>query len=264
MTMQDLLLIIGKVSFIVLIVMSVLFGMTIAVQTFLSVSIKRILKNSRENFDKIADTNAKKECLKIIEQSKTEIVELLDINAKTKKLERKNKIKKAFNGKEKTIEVSALNAKDVFLDLFKSTASVFSYYGGRERGYLSFTEREIFSVIKLLRQRLEEIVDSSKIFWLKSVNISTFIIALNLYKSFENFKNKTGVIITIWLLDFFLWFGRVFSPHAITKYFLNEFAFDDLSVLIAKALVEVCGKELAYIYYQKSTLKEKLDSNEVA
>ena len=159
MTMQDLLLIIGKVSFIVLIVMSVLFGITIAVQTFLSLSIKRILKNSRENFDKIADTNAKKECLKIIEQSKTEIVELLDINAKTKKLERKNKVKKAFNGKEKTIDVSALNAKDVFLDLFKCTASVFSYYGGRERGYLSFTEREIFSVIKLLRQRLEEIVD---------------------------------------------------------------------------------------------------------
>jgi hypothetical protein len=141
---------------------------------------------------------------------------------------------------------------------------VFSYYGGRERGYLSFTEREIFSVIKLLRQRLEEIVDSSKIFWLKSVNISTFIIALNLYKSFENFKNKTGVVIAVWILDFFLWFGRVFSPHAITKYFLNEFAFDDLSVLIAKALVEVCGKELAFIYYQKSTLKEKADSNEVA
>ena len=77
-------------------------------------------------------------------------------------------------------------------------------------------------------------------------------------------KDKVWVIIAVWLLDFFLWFGRVVSPHAITRYFLNEFAFDNLSVLISKALVEVCGKELAYIYYQKSTLNEKQESNEVA
>ena len=93
MTIQDLLPLIGKISFIVLIVMSILFGVSIAVQTFLSVSIKRILKNSRENFDKIADNNAKNECLKIINQSKTEMVKIFDHSNKIKKLEKKNKIK---------------------------------------------------------------------------------------------------------------------------------------------------------------------------
>ena len=122
----------------------------------------------------------------------------------------------------------------------------------------------MFSVITLLRQRLTNIVDSSGIFWLKSVNISTFVVALNIYKSVENFKNKVWVIVIVWFIDFCLWFGRVISPHAITKYFLKEFAFDDLSVLVSKALVEVCGKELAYIYYQKSTLKDSAENNEVA
>ena len=264
MTFQELLPIIGKISYVFLIVMSVIFGITLAVQTYLSKSIKKILKNSRENFDKIADNNAKTECLKIINQSKTEMVEIFERDAKLKKIKKKNRVKKAINGKEKTVEDNSQTAKDVFLDLFKSTASVFSYYGGRERGYLSFTEREIFSVVNLLRERLKEIVDSSGIFWLKSVNISTFIIALNLYKSFEKFKNKVSVIIIVWLLDFFLWFGRVFSPHSITKYFLKEFAFDNLSVLIVKALVEICGKELAFIYYQKSIVAKKVESTDVA
>ncbi len=264
MTIQEILAIIGKISYVFLIVMSVIFGITLAVQTYVSKSIKRVLINSRENFDKIADKKAKAECLKIINQSKTEIVEFFEINAKNKKIKQNNKVKKAFNGKEIAVSDAETNIKSIFLDLFKSTASVFSFYDGKERGYLSFTEREIFSIINLLRERLEKIVDSSGIFWLKSVNISAFIVALNLYKSFEKFKNKVGVIVIVKLLDFFLWFGRVFSPHAITKYFLKEFAFDNLSLLISKALVEVCGKELAYVYYQKSTLKNNADTNEVA
>ena len=78
-------------------------------------------------------------------------------------------------------------------------------------------------------------------------------------ESFENFKNKFWVSVIIAFMDFFSWFGRVFSPHAITKYILNEFAFDNLSVLVTKAVIEISGKELAYIYYEKSTLKEKFD-----
>ncbi len=261
---QETLAIIGKISYMFLIVLSVIFGMTLAVQFYLSRSIKKVLKNSRENFDKIGDEKAKIECLKIINQSKEDIVYFLENNAKNKKIIKKNKIKKAFNQKQQSISADDFTAKDVFLDLFKSTASVFSSYGGKERGYLSFTEREIFSVVTLLRGRLKDIVDSSGIFWLKSINISTFILALNLYKSYENFKNKVWVIIIIWLIDFFLWFGRVVSPHAITKYFLNEFVSDSLSVVISKAIVEICGKELAYIYYQKSLVRKSDKGDKVA
>ena len=46
------------------------------------------------------------------------MVKIFDHSNKIKKLEKKNKIKKAFNGKEKAVEISGANAKDVFLDLF--------------------------------------------------------------------------------------------------------------------------------------------------
>lgn len=240
MTIQEFLATLGTVSYVFLIVISIFFGMTLAVQVYVSSAVKKTLKNTRANFNKISDKNAKIECLKIISQAEIELVDALEN-------QRKSKRKK---------QADELNVKDVFLDLFKSTASVFSNYGGKERGYLSFTEREIFSVIQLLCKRVEDVVDSSGVFLFKCVNVSTFIIALNFYKSFENFKNKFWVSVIIAFIDFFLWFGRVFSPHSITKYVLKEFATDNLSILVTKAVVEIFGKELAYIYYEKSLVNQ--------
>lgn len=261
MTFQEILIIIAKVSYVVLIIASVFFGMTLAVQIYVSSVIKKVLKNSRANFDKILDKKSKTECLEIIKQTEIEVVDYIETQNLIKKRKKRNKLKKAFNAKQNAEITSDLNAKTVFLDLFKGTASVFSNYGGRERGYLSFTEREIFSVIDLLRIRIENIIDSSNVIWLKTINISTFIVALNFYKSLERFKNKVWVILIVSIIDFFLWFGRVFSPHSLTRYVLKEFASDNLSVLISKAMVEVCGKELAYIYYEKSLLKDKLSKD---
>ena len=264
MTFNELIMLIGKISYPILIVASLFFGISLALQIYISSAVKKVLKNSRGNFDNIKNEKAKQECLKAISIAKDEAVCYFETQAKLKKERTKNKVKKAFKITEKQLIDNEINLKEVFLDLFKGTAGAFSNYGGKERGYLSFTEREIFSVLSLLRERLENIIDSSGVYVLKSVNISTFIIALNFYKSLEKIKNNLWVTVVFWLVDFFLWFGRVFSPNAITKFLLKEFAHDNLSLLISKAMVEVCGKELAYIYYEKSLLQENAQIEEIA
>lgn len=261
--MGDFLVVFGKISYVVLIIGSIVFGITMAVQVYVSSIVKRLLKNSRENFDKILDLKSKKECLKVINFAKKEIVLYVGQSKKPKKAKGNNK----ENFTPQIVQKHSKNSvelKDILFDLFKGTASVFSNYGGRERGYLSFTEREIFSSIDTLKKRVEEIIDNSGVIWLKTLNVSTILIALDTYKSFEDFKGKFWVSIFLKVIDFFLWIGRVISPIALTKYILKEFSSDNLSDLLKKSFVEICGKELSYIYYEKSLVKKEKKDIEVA
>ncbi len=261
--MVDFLVVVGKISYVILIIGSILFGITIAVQVYVSSVIKKLLKDSRSNFDKIKNGDAKKECLDVINLAKTEVVLFMEQSKREKKLNRKAKDDSYVKIKQRCGK-KKVELKDILLDLFKGTAGVFSNYGGQERGYLSFTEREIFSSINLLRKRLEEIIYYSNIIWLKSLKISTVIIALDIYKSINDLKGKFFVAVCLKIIDFFLWVGRVISPSSLTKYILKEFASDNLTDLFAKSLVEICGKELAYIYYEKSLVLKDSKGVQVA
>ena len=136
-------------------------------------------------------------------------------------------------------------------------ADPFSHYENKDRGYLSFTEREIFAVLDEFRLRLVDIIDSSKVIWLKGLKISFIIECWNIYDGAIKIKNRPFILLLASILDFFLWFSKFISPAGMSKYIVSSALGSSLSSLLSTSLIDIAGKELAVIYYEKSKSKER-------
>ncbi len=250
--MHEFLYYFSKISYVTFIIGSVFFGMSIAFNLYLKGVIKKILKSTNEKFNQIEDKNSKDWCLNSIKNAQIEYVNYLNERAKIARRKKSLFSLKKNNKNETTMPNT--NALNIFTSLAKSVSMPFSFYNDKERGYLSFTEREIFLIAQQLRVRIEEIINSSNVIWLKSLKISFFIECWNLYDGAIKIKNKPFVLLFINVLNFFLWFTKFLSPVGVSKYIVSDAFSGGLSSLMSSALIEIAGKELAVIYYDKSKI----------
>ncbi len=230
-----------------LIVSSVLFGISLAVNRWLFSSIIKVRNESDKNFKKYV---SERECERVnfaINVAKTRYATWLLQNEKNKKIIRKNKFRKALKLKDKPL-INSLSVKDVFVNLLKEVYEPFESLNGRERGYLSFSKNEIFSILNSVTLRVDEILSKSGAKWLKNVKIAVIVKGFNVYSNYKNFFSKLWVMIVYNFINFFAWFFRVFSPVSISKYFIKNLSSQNLSTLISDTLIEVIAKELAVIY----------------
>ncbi len=250
--MTEFLNAISPILYVFLVIGSVIFGISLAVNIWLYKTIGKVRKECDNNYQKNVTENENIFIEFHINNAKNEYAKFIAQTKKSNEIKRKNKIKKAFKLKGKKIEVES-SLKDIFLKLISEVSKPFSNYGGEDRSYLSFTKNEAFSILKALSSRLDAILSKSGVKWLKNVRISYVATGVELYVNYKNFFEKTFTIIIFNLINFFIWFFRVFSPVSIGKYFIKNYYSDSLNVLICDTVIELIGKELAVIY--KTTRK---------
>lgn len=253
--MTEFLAVAGKAAYVIFIIGSVLFGISIAVNVYAQSVIRRLMKSTEQNFAKIESAEDKAVCVAAIDRFKEKFLNGAEINAKNKKIKKRNKIRQLFK-KPAVNLLPPPDYKGYCKELLQSVSAPFLDYDKKERGYLSLTEREIFAILEELKTRLKDILDSSGVPWLKTVKISFLAQCLSVYGAFEKVKGKPLITLAFALTDFFLWFSRLFSPAGVGKYIVKNAFGGSLSSLVVCALSEIAGKEVAAIYYRKSLLKK--------
>ena len=146
--MTEFLMVFGKITYITLIISSVIFGISLAVDLWVNATIKNINKETDFNFKKIKDEETKKIVISKIDNANTKFGDFLKESKKINKQKTKNKIRRFFKLKEKRVDKTTLNAKDILIELAKGVYEPFSNVNGVNRGYLSFTEEEIFATLE--------------------------------------------------------------------------------------------------------------------
>lgn len=257
--MREFLTFFTNFTYILFIVGCLFYGISIGVNLYVKSVIRKIDKNTNLRFNKIEDETSKNLCLQSIKSAQIQYLTYLEECNKRKKQIKKNKILSLFSKKTKRVNdvEKPIKSSEIFIDLAKNMASPFSFYENKERGYLSFTEREIFAVLEEFRLRLLDIINSSNVIWLKGVKISFLLECWNLYDGAIQIKNKPLMLLVISIIDFFLWFSKVLSPAGMSKFIISRAMGSSLSSLLSLSIIDVVGKELAVIYYEKSKIKEK-------
>lgn len=236
--------------YVFLVLGSVIFGISLAVNLWVHNTVSKIRKEADKNFTSSLTYSEMKDVFFAIETAKKGYCNYIEESKKIKK----NKSKKIEFNSENTPALSS-----VFLALIKDVYKPFSISNGKERGYLSFTKNEIFSVLRTLLKRLDEILSKSGVSWLKNVKISILASGISVYVSYKNFAEKIWVAFIFKAVNFFMWFLRIFSPVSLTKYLVKNFTSQNLSLLIYDTIVEVVGKELAVVY--KNERKQETKEN---
>ncbi len=245
--MIDFLNAVSPIFYCFLIVSSIVFGISFAVSLWLYKTIDKIRKESDLHY-KNNITDAENKYINYnISKAKKQYSSLVVKKKSYEKVLRKNKLRKLFGLKPKTAEFND-DFKEIIIELAKGVSKPFSDVGGEGRGYLSFTKNEIFSLLKTVAFRLDEILSNSNVSFIKNVKISFIASGLDLYFNYKNLLEKTFAVICFKLIDFFVWFFRVFSPVSMGKYFIKNFTADSLSVLICETVIELIGEELAVVY----------------
>lgn len=243
---------IPKISFAVLIVFSVVFGISLAMRKYISTVIKKIRKNSDLNYKKLTDEEAEI-CNLSIQVAKGEYIEFLKENKKRNKYKNRNKIRKIFKINQIKLPENNIGVKEIIVNLASGVAKPFLSSDGKKKiTFLSFSEAEIFTVLKTLKIRLKEILDSADIEYLKYIKISFILECVELVGKFGKITNNVFYIMLFKIINFFLWFTRFVSPVGIGKYLVNDISGDNLQTLIADAFIDIVGQELAVIYKEKS------------
>lgn len=257
--MPEFLSVLSTVFNVLFIVSAITFGISLAVKTLLIQTVKKINKESSKNFDKISDFEIKSNTLSSINSLTVRYVNHSQEVQEIKRTNRKNKVRKLLKLKEYKVGEKTDNIKDIFLSLFK----VVSYKVDGKGGYLNFSKNELFSMIRELLDRVETILDSSKVIWLKSVKISSFIEIVKIYGSIEKFTSKPSVILVTYLINFCLSVSKFFSPIGATKKLAGSVLDDSFSSILATTVISVIGKEWAVLCYEKE-LSRQLDNKKVA
>ena len=233
--------------YLFLIVGSVFFGISIAVNFWLAKTINNVRKESDKNFKKYLTDSEQNKVNLAIKSAKIEYSNYNIQKEKNKKINRKNRFKRTLKLKEKPL-LNEFDIKEIFLTFIKDVYSPFSYKNGEERGYLSFSKNEIFSILNLLTLRVDKILSKSGASWIKNVKVSFIVSGIEAYSQYKSFFDKLWVLFAYNFIKFFMWFFRIISPVAISKYFIKNLSSNNLSTIISDTLVEVVGKELAVIY----------------
>ena len=92
--MNEIISVVSKVTYIVFIVSSVFFGMSLAVRTLLVKMLKNAISESNKNFDKIGDIDKKSKSLEVIEKAK---LEYGNYQFEAREFRRKNRAKNFAN-----------------------------------------------------------------------------------------------------------------------------------------------------------------------
>ena len=257
--MRDFLTFFTNFTFVLFIIGCVFYGISIGLNIYVKSVIRRINKNTNLRFNTIESEQSKNLCLASIKDAQNQYMAYLDECNKRQKAIRKSKILSIFSKKRgaQVENYEQLNLSGVFINLAKNMANPFSHYENEDRGYLSFTEREIFAVLQEFKVRLIDVIDSSKIIWLKSLKISFLIEIWTVYDGAIKIKNRPHVLLLTSIIDFFLWFSKAISPAGMSKYIVSSALGSSLSSLLSTSIIDVVGKELAVIYYEKSKTKQK-------
>ena len=249
---------VSPVFYVFLIVSSVLFGISLAINVWLVSVIKKVRKTTDKTFNS-SMTDVEIERVKsAINTAKLDYFVYVERSRKIKKTNRNNKVKKVFYLKEKPINIAKKDIKSIFLDLIKNVYEPFSVVNGKKRSYLSFSKNEIFTILNTLIKRIDCIASTPEISFIKNIKLSFISECFYFYGVADKFFNKIWVIITFRLINFFMWFGRVFSPVSLSKYFVKHLSSEGLSYLIYDTMISVVGKELAIIYKNGRTNSENL------
>ena len=257
--MSEFLSVLSTVFNALFIISAITFGISLAVKTLLIQTVKKINAESSKNFDKITDFEIKSSTLSEINSLTVRYVNHSQEVQKIKSTNRKNKVRKLLKLKEYKVDTETDNIKDIFLSLFKDV----SYKVDGKGGYLNFSKNELFSMMRELLDRVEIILDSSKVIWLKSIKISSFIEAIKIYGSIEKFTSKPSVILVTYLINFCLFISKFFSPIGATKKLAGSVLDDSFSSILATTVISVVGKEWAVLCYEKE-LSRQIDNKKVA
>lgn len=257
--MADFLSSLSSVINVLFIVSAIAFGVSLAVKTLLIQTVKKINKESSKNFDKISDFEIKSNCENAINDL---VVRYVNHTQQVQKITsdiKKNKVRKFLKLKEYKVDVVTDNLKDIFLSLFRDV----SYKVDGKGGYLNFSKNELFSMVRELLDRVEKILDSSKVIWLKTIKISSFVEAVKIYGSIEKFTSKPSVILFTYAVNFCLAVSKFFSPIGATKKLAGTVLNDSFSSILATTVISVVGKEWAVLCYEKE-LSRQVETKKVA
>ena len=250
--MREFLEVFSTVSYIFFIVSAITFGVSLAAKTLVVSTIKKINNESDKNFDKIEDNEKKLACAEVVKKAYQRYSNYCDSASEIKKIRNSNKLKQAFKLPLKNEPEISDDVKDIFLSLIKDVSIEIN---GKD-GYLNFSKNELFSMLKTLMQRLTVLIDSLDIVWLKTIKIPLIIQVLKIYTDFEKFKGKTLVLIAVYFLNFTFAITNLLSPVGATKNLANNISSDNFSKTLAKAIIEVVGKEWAYLCFEKQKNKD--------
>lgn len=256
--MIEIINVIAPYVYIFLIVGSVFFGISLAVNFWLSLTIKRVRNETDKNFSKCVSEYERKQVKYAIKTAKISYSNWQLQNNKNKKIKFKNRLRKAFKLKEKPI-YNEDNVKDIFINLVKDVYKPFSSENGADKGIFSFSKNQIFSILNNITLRVDEILTKSGVSFLKNVKLAVIVNGIEIYSNYKNFLSKIWVVVVFNLINFFMWFLRIFSPVSVSKYFIKNLSTQNLSELITDTLVEIVGKELAVVYKNN----QKQDKNTV-
>lgn len=257
--MTEFLQVFSSVTFVLFIVTSVIFGISLGVKHLVNKTAKNLIKESTKNFDKIDDIEKKATALEAVEQAKRDCYIFLQESKVINKRIRRQKMRKFFKLNYLEIDKPEVFPKEVFFNLLKGASAPFTDETAKNEGYLSFTADEIFHISRTLTKRLEEILDASKIIWLKTLKLSYIVEATNVINALNDVLNKPGVVVLVSIINFFMWIAKLFNPVSASKYLINN-ASDDLGTVIYLTLIEIAGKEIAKIYCDKeqARIEEKV------
>ena len=255
--MLNFLTVLSNVLYVFFIVSAITFGISLAVKTLLIKTVKKINKESDKNFGKISDIEEKSKCEEIILSLTERYVEHSENVKKIKGLKRKNRVRKFLKLKEYQIPEQTDTAKDIFISTFKDISSCFELSGG----YLNLSKNELLFMLRALTERVEKILKSSDVIWLKTIKIPFYVEAVKLYSSIEKFKLKPSVIIVSYLINFCLSVSRFISPVGATKKLAGSVFDDSFSSLLTSTVISVVGKEWAVLCFEKEQNRKVLLSS---
>lgn len=246
--LDTVLKVISEITFYFLLITSFLFGVSLAVNLLISNTFKKIRTESDKNYKTISEKDVKK-CDAIINGIKNELSVLAKQTKKNEKIRQNNKFLKFFNLEQKEEIVINKSFKSILRQALQDIFNVFKDEKDKsKRTYLSLSEQDIFFIALTLKERLNNLITSSNIIWLKKLPISVILYCLSYYNKAIKVKNKFFVALTLKLLGFFSWFIRIFSPESIWKEILKNLSGETLEESITNSFIEIVAKELCVIY----------------
>lgn len=251
-----------EISFIFFAISCFIFGLSLAFNVFLSKTIQKIKKESDNNY-KILNSEQQQKVDEVIKTSKCEFLEYTKQNKERNIQINNNRFLKFFHLKQKPVKEVTISLKDLFSTMLKGVYSSLNEENSKKT-YLTFTERDIFYILNTLKIRLVKLIDSSKIIWLKKLQISVIVYSFSLYNKAIKIKNRFLIALSFKILEFISWFARVLSPVSLGKYLLQNYSGESVSEIIASSFIEIIGKELAVIYknlQEKNYSIENCDKN---
>ncbi len=235
----------SEVIFYVFAVTSVLFGVSLAVNLLITKTIKKVRFESDKNYHKLSVEEQAK-CDEIITTAKQELSLLAQQNKINKKIRQNNRFLKFFHLKQKEEIVVEKNFKNISNDVLQKVFNVFN--DKENKTYLSLSERDVFLIAISLKDRLNSLISSSNIIWLKRLPISVVLYCLRVYNATIKIKNKFFVALTLKIIEFFSWFAKLISPTSVWKVIVKNLSGDTLEEIITNSIIEIVVKELCVVY----------------